>query len=213
MRKTISFFMIAASMALTDMKAQDAEMGVFNHLAAGVSVGTTGLSFNLASPVTDYLAVTASVDWMPDFRRTDDIQYYLYQDLTQYGLGKWDSGTHTLNMKGGTGRVQGSFVLNVYPFRKADFYVAAGAYFGGSKILDMNGFSQDLVSDINSVRGLYGKVADYYQSVGKEMPEMPADYAEMMQSDGHVNAYIKTSASLKLLNSIYESVTMHEQLT
>ena len=170
MRKTLSFLVIAASMALTDLKAQEAEMGVFNHLAAGVSVGTTGLSFNLASPVTDYLAVTAAVDWMPDFRRTDDIQYYLYQDLTQYGLGKWESGTHTLNMKGGVGRVQGAFVLNVYPFRNADFYLAAGAYFGGGKILDMNGSSQDLESDINAVRGLYDRVAAYYQSADKQMP-------------------------------------------
>ena len=212
MRKTLSFLVIAASMALTDLKAQEAEMGVFNHLAAGVSVGTTGLSFNLASPVTDYLAVTAAVDWMPDFRRTDDIQYYLYQDLTQYGLGKWESGTHTLNMKGGVGRVQGAFVLNVYPFRNADFYLAAGAYFGGGKILDMNGSSQDLESDINAVRGLYDRVAAYYQSAGKQMPEVPADYAEMMQSDGHVNAHIKTNAFRPYLGIGYGRIVPRHRL-
>lgn len=212
MRKTLSLLVIAASMALTDMKAQETEMGVFNHLAAGVSVGTTGLSFNLAAPVTDYLAVTASVDWMPDFRRTDDIQYYLYQDLTQYGLGKWESGTHTLNMKGGTGRVQGSFVLNVYPIRNADFYVAAGAYFGGSKVLDMNGSSQDLVSDINAVRGLYDRVAAYYQSAGKQMPEVTAEYAEMMRSDGQVNAHIKTNAFRPYLGIGYGRVVPTRRL-
>ena len=195
MRKTFQFlFVVMLAFSPATLKAQQEEMGVFNHLAAGLSVGTTGLSFNVASPITDYLAVSASVDWMPDFRRTDNIQYYLYQDLREYGLQKWESGTHYLTMKGGLGRVQGSFVLNVYPAPHVDFYVSAGAFFGGDRILDMNGSSDDLVADINSIKTLYGKVEDYCLATGKAMPAMASGYADMMQSAGQVNAYIKSNA-------------------
>lgn len=194
MRKLIPFILLTAFLALPNsMKAQE-QMGVFNHLAAGFSVGTTGLSFNVASPVTDYVAVTASVDWMPDFRRNDNIQYYLYQNLREYGLGEWESGTHDLTMKGGLGRVQGSVVLNVYPVPSSEVYVAVGAYFGGDKVLDMDGSSEDLVKDINSIKTLYGQMVQYCQTVGKEMPPVPAGYAEMMQSEGQVNANIKANA-------------------
>ena len=212
MRKTTSILFLCTLMSFSNIRAQETEMGIFNHLAAGASVGTTGLSFNMATPVSKYLAVNASIDWMPDFHRTDNIQYYLYQDLTEYGLGKWDSGTRELTMKGGTGRVQGAVVFNVYPFANADFYVAAGAYFGGNKVLDMNGFSDKLVDDINDIKHLYGRVADYYQTIGKETPQIPADYAEMMQSKGYVNAYIETNAFRPYLGIGYGRVVPTSRL-
>ena len=194
MRKSSLLLALFAIISTADIKAQQADMGIFNHLAAGVGVGTTGVSFNLAAPVTDHLAITASVDWIPDFRRKDNINYYLYQNLSEYGLGQWESGTHTLTMKGGLGRVQGSIILNVYPFRNSSVYVAAGAYFGGNRVLDMDGNSDDLRSDINQVKALYDKVVAYSQATGKQMPDMPAGYEDMLNSDGHVNAYIKTKA-------------------
>ena len=210
MRKSISILFLTASMAFANLSAQEAEMGVFNHLAAGVSVGTTGFSFNLATPVTDYVALTASIDLLPDFRRTDNIQYYLYQNLRQYGLGEWESGTHHLTMKGGFGRVQGSVVLNVYPVHSSSFYIAAGAYFGGNRILDMNGYSGDILKDINSIQNLYDKAAAYCQATGKEMPPIPEEYQQMMTSDGHVNAYIETNAFRPYLGFGYGRVVPRE---
>lgn len=41
--------------------------GIFNHLGVGVGVGTTGIDFEVAAPVTDFVQVRAGVSIVPKF--------------------------------------------------------------------------------------------------------------------------------------------------
>ena len=67
--------------------------------------------------------------------------------------------TGTVNLKGDLGRVQGQVIFNVYPVPKVPVYVAAGAYFGGDKLLKITGHSADLANpDAQAVIGDSGAV-------------------------------------------------------
>ena len=53
------------------------EFGIFDHLAASVSLGTTGLGIELAAPVTEYLDVRAGYSYMSvsDYIRFDVLEH------------------------------------------------------------------------------------------------------------------------------------------
>ncbi len=121
--------------------------GIFNHLGAGIGVGTNGISLELATPITKFIQMRAGVSVMPGitFNADADFEYKLPTENTP------KSGT--VSLKGDLGRVQGQVIFNVYPFPQAGFFVAAGAYFGGGKLLKISGHSDELAE----IAGLGGE--------------------------------------------------------
>ncbi len=51
-----------------------------------------------------------------------------------------------VKLKGNLDRVQGQVIFNVYPIPGANFFVAAGAYFGGNKMVKITGHSDEIAS-------------------------------------------------------------------
>lgn len=101
--------------------------GVFNHLGFGAGIGTSGITIEAATPITNFVNLRAGVSWMPAITFNADADFtYTVMSETQTG---------TVNLKGDFGRVQGQVIFNVYPVPKVPVYVAAGAYFGGDKLL------------------------------------------------------------------------------
>ena len=62
--------MLASLLGTQHINAQDntAEYGIFNHLGAAVSVGTDGIGFDVASPLTNYVALRAGVSFWPKIK-------------------------------------------------------------------------------------------------------------------------------------------------
>ena len=44
------------------------ENKVFNHLGLGLGVGTTGITIDMATPITKHLDIRAGIDIMPNFK-------------------------------------------------------------------------------------------------------------------------------------------------
>ena len=120
--------------------------GVFNHLGFGAGIGTSGITIEAATPITNFVNLRAGVSWMPAITFNADADFtYTVMSETQTG---------TVNLKGDFGRVQGQVIFNVYPVPKVPVYVAAGAYFGGDKLLKITGHSADLANpDAQAVIG------------------------------------------------------------
>ena len=132
---------------------------IFNHIGAGVGIGISGVSVEVATPITNFVQMRAGVTYMPaiTFNGDADYSYSLTNPLT----GVAESRTGSVSLKGDLGRVQGQVIFNVYPIPKASFYVAVGAYFGGNKLLKITGFSPDLANpDAQAVIGDYKIPAD-----------------------------------------------------
>ena len=112
---------------------------VFNHLGVGVGIGVmNGLSVELATPATRFLALRAGYNFLPKLKMDVDFDtdfgdmnsavknnprfqnYQVPDEITVEG--KLDLGTaHVL--------------VDVYPFQLSSFRVTLGAYFGADKII------------------------------------------------------------------------------
>ena len=137
MRKLLTLCLcLCAALNLSAQEKKDKHL--FNHLGAGVGVGTSGVSVDVAMPCTRFLQVRAGVDIMPNISFNANVDYnYSYDNPASPGTTITEKGTAKL--KGELKRVQGHLILNVYPIPKCNFFIAAGAYFGGNRLMDVSG--------------------------------------------------------------------------
>ncbi len=161
-----------AAAALTAVSAAAIGPGIFNHVGASVGVGTTGITIDVATPITSFVNLRAGVDIMPgiSFNADADFNYYLPASAEpEYG---------TMSLKGGLARTQGHVIFNVYPIPKCGLFVAAGGYFGGKKLLKITGHSDELAEYAGQTGQTGGSViiGDY---------EIPAD------KDGNVSGGLR----------------------
>lgn len=118
------------------------ELGIFNALSVGVSAGTTGVGIDVATPVTPYFAVRGGVSFMPGFHINTDVDV----DVNDPNYGSIPT---TLDMTGSMTRTSGELLVNYYPFLRSSFFVTAGAYFGGSKLVKIDAHSDALKEYVN----------------------------------------------------------------
>lgn len=174
---------------------------VFNHLGVGVGIGVmNGLSVELATPATRFLALRAGYNFLPKLKMDVDFDtdfadlnstvqnspefkdYQIPNEITVEGK---------LNM--GTAHV----LVDVYPFQLSSFRVTLGAYFGADKIIKVynknegelmgvtrwNNDSQDLTKLV-ALRAMNGGKLD---KVGFDM----GDYFLEPDANGNLEASIK----------------------
>lgn len=161
MKKVIfSCLLLLAAMGSSKLHAQEEHnYGYFNSVAVGVNVGTTGIGFDVATPIGNYLALRAGVDFMPNFSMNTDV------DVSAESNGEPYNGN--VNVEGTLKRTSGNVLLNVYPFKSASFFIAAGAYFGGDKLVQITGHSDEL-QQLIAQGGNYGiEIGDYTIPVDK----------------------------------------------
>lgn len=147
--------LVGASVNVQQAAAQQ-ELGVFNSLAVGAGVGLTGVDVNVATSITPYLALRGGLSIMPNFNLSTDV------DVDVSGMEGSDVPS-TIEMEGSIKRVSGEVLLNVYPF-KGSFFIAAGAYFGGSSIVKISGHS-DALANLPADAGVI--IGDYTIPVDK----------------------------------------------
>lgn len=141
------------------LHAQEHNYGYFNSVAVGVNAGTTGIGFDVATPIGNYLALRAGVDFMPGFSMNGNVDVSGESDGVPYN--------GILNAEGTLKRTSGNLLLNVYPFKSSSFFVTAGAYFGGNKLVQLTGHSDEL-QDLIAEGGEYGiEIGDYTIPVDK----------------------------------------------
>ena len=135
MKKAMTLcLLLAIGMTTSAQDNTDFERGIFNHLGVNVGVGTEGISFGLAAPLTSYLEVGASMSTTPTIcsRSVVDI---MTTDQT--------FGYTTLKMN--IQRTAFDLRANVYPMGgNSTFFLAAGLSVGGGKLVDINAHSDGL---------------------------------------------------------------------
>ena len=64
---------MASVLVSTGMQAQVENFEIFRHVGGNLNVGTEGIGFDVATPVTDYLEVSAGMSFMPGFKVDGDV--------------------------------------------------------------------------------------------------------------------------------------------
>lgn len=150
--------LLAAVMAVSAMSASAISPGVFDHLGLGVGIGTTGISVEAATPITSFIQLRAGASFVPSitFKSTTDVEYSVN------GVEK----SSDIKLQGDLGRVQGQVIFNVYPIPMCDFFIAAGAYFGGSTLVEITGNVPELKQYASEYNGVV--IGDYKIPCDKE---------------------------------------------
>lgn len=126
------------------------------HIGISFSASTTGLGLELAAPIGNLITVRGGVSYMPGFT----FHKVVNGRVSYMGYSR----DFDMDIKGNVERTQGNVIVNIYPFLSASpFYVAAGAYFGGRKILGLDGHT-------DALQGLEGflELGEYELPVDKE---------------------------------------------
>lgn len=146
-------------MNASEVKAQK-DLGVFNTLAVGVGVGTSGIDIDAATSITPRFALRGGVSFMPNFNLNTDVDVNV--DIDDVG-----SYSSMVNVNGGIKRLSGELLFNYYPFKKGAFFLTAGAYFGGSKLLKIDGHSEELKELVEEAGSAGIVIGDYTIPVDK----------------------------------------------
>lgn len=202
MKKKICLLGVAMMLASLTMLAGD--NNVFRHYGLSVGVGTTGVTADLGTMVTDNLGLRGGVDFMPELtyrvwldmdfinQRIDDMadQYGVPQNIReQFGL------PEKVQVEGKYNNFTGHALLDIHPIKSSAFRITVGAYFGeggDSKLITAynkeEGFLKN-VADFNARRGIFALVPDAYGQMAAKL----GDYNLMPDDNGNANAYIKVN--------------------
>lgn len=117
---------LAAILFSIPVMAQDKveKFGIFDHLSAGLTLGTTGIGIDVAAPITEYLQVRAGYNFFSGFKYKEDVKYRAKGRATEKTEveGKIHLGTAKL-------------LFDVYPFKNSMFHATAGFFIGTSEII------------------------------------------------------------------------------
>ena len=112
------FYLLGLVAAMLTTNTLSAQEKIFDHVAIGAEVGTTGWGFEIASPVTHYLTVRTGFTTLPRFSIKTDVNYTV--------KGK----EHNVDILGRVHMSDYKLLLDVYPFKQSSFHLTGGFYAG-----------------------------------------------------------------------------------
>ena len=145
------------------------EYGIFDHLGAGVSLGTDGIGLDVAAPLTDYVAFRAGVSFMPKIKiKKKDIHI------------KDDNATLTdhVDVEGKMNIFDFKLLADFYPFKSSSFHITAGAFIG----------SEDAAHVVNT--SMFIKDPEKYGKVALVL----GDYHVTTDEDGYAHLDLKVNS-------------------
>ncbi|MDO5446371.1 MAG: hypothetical protein Q4F34_01155 [Prevotellaceae bacterium] len=153
--------------------------GIFNHVSAAVSLGTTGIGIEVAAPITNYVAIRAGLDIMPQFKYSSDVSLGSVS-----GLPTGVSLPSEVAVEGKLKLTNGKFLIDAYPFQTSSFHLTVGAYFG----------NKDVINVYNKENGVLQQVANYNAQPGvNPVGAKIGDYLLTPDQNGNVKGEVKTN--------------------
>lgn len=167
-------------MGTMSVQAQDRvdNFGIFDHVSAGVSLGTTGIGFEVAAPVTNYLQARVGYSFMPKFNYKGDININTKNGvfMKEDGSGYYDKA----KFEGKLNMGDFSVLVDFYPFKTSTFRITGGAYIGKEKFVSV----KTTEPFVNSM---------YWGVAGPELGVAPNTYTIMTDNEGNVEADVKVN--------------------
>ena len=194
--------MIGVSLMLAMFSIHAQDNNVFRHYSLSVGVGTTGITADLGTMVTDHLGLRGGVDYVPEITYSTELDMaFINQKINdvadEYGVPEHIRQQFGLpdkvDVEGKYDNFTGHALLDIHPSKKSGFRITVGAYIGkgdDSKLITaynkQNGVLKN-VADFNARRGQFALVPESYGQMAAKI----GDYNLMPDDNGNANAYIK----------------------
>ena len=174
MRKTIAAIALAC-LTTTGMAQNDKkDFQAFNHLDLGLTLGTTGIGFDLATPLGEYVQIRTGFEFMPRFTKSLHFDIQSFSDDGSLIDTKFDNLSDRLEsftgykadsqvkMNGKPTLWNFKLLFDVFPFRNKHWHLTAGFHWGPSQIAEAINDLEDaptLVA-VNIYNNIYEKVSE-----------------------------------------------------
>ena len=133
---------ILSVFGLTTAHAQyndQVELGIFDNMSVGLGLGTTGISLDVAAPITPILAVRLGADIVPKITIHPKLDLGITKDIQEISMDLiGERLPDKIDFDGKIKFAAGHLLVDIYPFKKSSFHVTAGAYLGGKEIGNLN---------------------------------------------------------------------------
>lgn len=200
---------VAAQDAVSMDLKQKAQPEYFKHLSVGVNVGTTGIGFELSSPVCDWLSLRAGFDFIPHF--TYDMKFHIqvgdsiekkfdkdgnriktkFDRMADYmeqltGLRVNDE----VDMVGTPNFNNFKLIADFHPFKNKQWYLSAGFYVSSSNIGRAHNTTEDMPTllAVSIYNNIYNKVLNEEDII--DGIELPPDICEKFLNYGKMGMHI-----------------------
>ena len=155
----------------TEVLTDASDKLLFNHLAIGIGIGTEGASLDLALPIGNFVQLRAGMSYLPSIRLT---KHFDASQTGSTGTSNFDSITSILHditglqfdeqidMKATTQLWNGKILVDVFPFRKKNWFFSAGLYVGPKQVMHIENAAEDMgtLIALSTFNNIYNKVED-----------------------------------------------------
>ena len=155
----------------TEVLTDASDKLLFNHLAIGIGFGTEGVSLDLALPIGHYVQLRAGMSYLPSIKLT---KHFDASQTGSTGTSNFDSITSILHditglqfdeqidMKATTQLWNGKILVDIFPFKKKNWFFSAGLYFGPKQVLHIENAAEDMgtLIALSTFNNIYNKVED-----------------------------------------------------
>lgn len=173
-----AFVSAMALLCATNVSAQEKKENIFglgNRVGVGIGVGTEGIGFDVAVPLTKYVQVRAGLNIFPNIKFHENTEIEYNGDITN---GNTVNGDVRVDAK--FGRTYGDLKFDCYPFgNSSSFFVTAGLSFGGADLLKVKGHSDEVVQ---------------YGAMAKEFGVNIGDYDIPFDENGDIKGGVKVNS-------------------
>lgn len=142
------------------------EVKAFEHLDIGVTLGTTGVGIDVATPISEQFRVRAGFSFVPEFdvkmnfgmngENGSDFNSMADKFAELTGLAIDDN----IDMIGQPNIYNGNLLVDFFPIKNVNFHVTAGFYCGSSKIASACNTVEDMATLVSAsmFNNIYEKV-------------------------------------------------------
>lgn len=150
---TTLFYSLPKQQSNTELLTDASDKLLFNHLAIGIGIGTEGASLDLALPIGHYVQLRAGMSYLPSIKLT---KHFDASQTGSTGTSNFDSITSILHditglqfdeqidMKATTQLWNGKILVDIFPFKKKNWFFSAGLYFGPKQVLHIENAAEDM---------------------------------------------------------------------
>ena len=158
------FILLFATLSVAFLSTSAQKVSAFEHLDIGVTLGTTGVGIDVATPLSEQFRVRAGFSFVPEF----DVKMNFdmdgengsnvnsvadkFADLT--GLAIDDN----IDMIGQPNIFNGNLLVDFYPIKNVNFHVTAGFYVGSSRVASACNAIEDMATLVSA--SMYNNIYD-----------------------------------------------------
>jgi hypothetical protein len=166
--KQLFLLTLATIFGLQTASAQSyQDSGIFDHLGIGASVGTDGIGFDLASPITDYAALRAGVSFFPGIKGSGNVD--IKDDDPEL--------TPDVDIEVKMKMFDFKVLADLYPSKNSAFHFTLGAFFGNGTLASATNTS------------MFIKNPEKYGKLGLTI----GDHRVTTDENGYANIDVKTN--------------------